>query len=142
MVVEGHLVQSAGSAPPLSWIEVVVTFIPTVVGIVALWRLHSGWGGRAYSLVVGAPWTEFLVRISYALMPFTVGMFLMAFGGGTCARLAYDLPADWLRIVGLVAFVAGLVCMGWGAREFFTPRQWRRRPPWVAEYEARSKGSA
>lgn len=132
--------QAASSTPPLTWIEVMlVTLAPTVVGVAAIWRVRSGWGGRASRLVPGKPWSEFLARSVHAVMPFTVGMILMALGGALGARLSYDTGLGWIRVSALVVVAVGLAVMAWGLKEFRSPSHWRRPPQWLREYEQRSK---
>ena len=134
------MLQAAASGPPVTWAEVSrIAGAPVALGIIAIWRIRSGWGGRSSRLVQGAPWSEFVVSLVYAVMPFTAGMFLMALGGGLGARLSYETGAGWVRIAGLVTVVVGLACMGWGVKEFRSPSSWRSRPEWLREYEARAR---
>lgn len=131
--------QTGGATPPLTWFEVVLTFSPAVACLIAMWRIRSGWGGRWSSLSPHTAWSEFLLRLVYVILPFAVASFLMALGGGLFARLFYDTGSDWFRFGGLLVFVVGLVCMGWGLKEFMRPSRWRRQPDWLVEYEARAK---
>lgn len=80
-----------------------------------------------------------MARLVFAVMPFTVGMGLMALGSALGARLYYETGAGWIRISALVIVAAGLACMVWGAKEFRSPSHWRRGPQWLSEYEQRLK---
>lgn len=59
--------------------------------------------------------------------------------GAACVLIAHASQSALVGVLAICLWAIGALFVIWAIKEFIRPSKWRRRPPWLAELERRTR---